>query len=215
MEFIYNMLAKKHGDGQKAKGIYRTVKCIVSAVLGIGIGAALSLVSHFKLGDNLVWYAVAAIIVGYAIFVIISALRDPMYTLHASPDFKEVARIVEKHSAFKLDAKDPCGKNIAVITLANDAVIEMKYEDLCYRLTVKNDEWDAVETFTAENGEELYSALDSAASCAAALEKAPEGEYDDTAAETDEEEYAEGEEEYTEGEEEYSEDEEYTGEESE
>lgn len=184
MDFIYNILAKKYGDGSKAKSRYRAVKCVVSAVLGIGVALAIALVSHFTLRDNTVWYIVAGCIFAYTVYAVIDAIRDPMLSLHASPDVKKAEELLMQYGAMP-EWKDLYGKNIGKVVFDNDAPVEMTYADFSYIFTVKNDEWDVVETVVASDMADFLDSLKKAADIASSLEKAPEGEYDDTAPEED------------------------------
>lgn len=175
MEWIYDSIVKKHGEGEEALAAYRKWAALCYFLAGAIIDVALYFIGKYTNRNMMVVYFVMGVLAVYFIYKIIYVLRSALNSLHPMPESKKL----DAHGG-RLELKEPHGEKMLELKLPNDASVKANYVNHRYVCTVCNDEWDEVASFVGMDLEEFYDAYEKAASYAASLVKLPEGEYDDT-----------------------------------
>ena len=199
MRYLYDLFARIIKKRKTAKLVYK----FVSVFLYLALSALVTVLLVIRVKK--VGFDPASLVYVILVIYLMTSLTDELFFkiryLHVSHN-KEIKSVL-RGTGVRPYIKNPHGRDVFSCKFDNDAYIECIYEKNKYHFTVKNDEWDEVQTF--ESGENDFSeAFRSAVECASALVKEPEGEYDESLAE--DEEYEAEEEYYEEDEEDETED---------
>ena len=207
MKYLYDVLAKFIKKKRTAKLVYKIVSlCIYIALIVV---VAILLAARIKRVGFDLSGSIFLVCILYLLFCLFDELLFKVRYLHVSHN-AEIRRVLRGRNA-KTAMRNPHGKDIFSCTFENDAYIDCTYDRNKYTFSVKNDEWDEVDSFTCGEAD-FENTFRAAADFACSLEKKPDGEYDETlepepdpdAEEVFDEEYGE---EYEEDEEETEEDE--------
>ena len=174
MKYLYDLLTK-FMKKPKAKITYKIVSSLFYLLLA-AVVIVLLLVRINKIGLDIAGgFYIAAVIVLFYCFC--SELFSSSRYLHVSHN-KAIKEILGEKGV-KPTFHDPHGKNVFQCVFENDARVECTYDRGKYTFSVKNDEWDEVQSFTS--GDKGFDdALRSAVEYALTIEKLPEGEYDES-----------------------------------
>ncbi len=175
MKYLYDLLSKFIKKKRTAKLVYKIVSLFIYIAL-IAVVAVLLVIRVKRVGFDLSG-SVYVVCILYLLFCLFDELFFKVRYLHVSHN-AEIRRVLRGRNA-KTAMRNPHGKDIFSCTFENDAFIDCTYDRNKYTFTVKNDEWDEVESFTCGEAD-FEKTFRAAADFACSLEKKPDGEYDES-----------------------------------
>lgn len=182
---LYDSLYEKYGDRQTALKHYRKIRVPLMVICFILIPAACVSAAYLlnglfqRKGSPMSAAVIWACSAGLTVLFFMKDLKKDYRFVRCRHDIGGLIKPFEKGggTCLKTDGGDGF---VFSFTSENDAITECTFCDGVYTFTVKNDEWDETASFTAGTEEEFEQTAKKALSFAAALEKRPGGEYDES-----------------------------------
>ncbi len=188
---IYDSLYRKYRDRDKAiekQKIMDIILCILTVII---IPAVTALVIYLILRRLNIFglILVFAGTVAFSVSDLVKKHKNGYRYVHCNHNISGIIKNFEAENGKGVIAYGEARNESSVFkyTLSNEARVNCAVDFGQYTFTVFNDEWDEVTKFKAEREEDFEEVLPEALAFAAALEKKPDGEYDESLA--DDEEY--------------------------
>ena len=175
MKYLYDLLAKLIKKKRTAKLVYKLVSLLIYLIL-IAVVTILLVIRIKRVGFDISG-SVFVVCILYLLFCLFDELFFKVRYLHVSHN-KDIRSVLHGMNV-KTVMRNPHGKDVFSCTFENDAYIDCTYDRNKYKFTVKNDEWDEVESFTCGEAD-FEKTFKAAAEFACSLEKKPDGEYDES-----------------------------------